>query len=109
MSWWWHTYSILEAYAVLTRLPGTFRINSHEAKQLLETTIQSNMRIANFSATSIWDYINSLANQAVAGGHSYDYFIAEILIKSGVKTIATFNTSHFTDFTSYIDIIDPSK
>lgn len=102
-------HSILEAYAVLTRLPGEFRISSSEARKLLETTIQPNMRIAAFSETSIWDYINSLVLQQAIGGHAYDGFIAEILIHSGVEAIATFNVFHFTHLASHVKILDPSK
>ncbi len=102
-------HSILETYAVLTRLPGEFRISSSEVKQLLESSIRPNMMIAPFSSTSIWDCIDSLVNQSATGGNSYDYFIAEILINFGVESIATFNTSHFIDFATSINIIDPSK
>lgn len=102
-------HTVLEAYAVLTRLPGQFKINSAEAKQLLETTIRPNMRIADFSADTIWDYIDFMVNQTSLGGNSYDCFIFRILENAGVETIATFNTSHFHKFTSIVKIIDPSR
>ncbi|NOY68810.1 MAG: type II toxin-antitoxin system VapC family toxin [Deltaproteobacteria bacterium] len=102
-------HSILEAYAVLTRLPGKFRIDGIEARQLLESTIRTNITIAKFDAASIWDYITALVTQASTGGHSYDAFIAEILINNAIDAIATFNTKHFIRFTPQISIIDPSS
>jgi predicted nucleic acid-binding protein len=102
-------HSILEAYAILTRLPGEFRIDGIEARQLLESTIRPNMIIAKFDAASIWDYITALVNQSSTGGHSYDAFIAEILINHGIDAIATFNTKHFIRFAPQISIIDPSS
>jgi predicted nucleic acid-binding protein len=102
-------HSILETYAVLTRLPGELRVTGPEAKQLLESTIKPNMRVADFSSHSIWDCIDSLVNHSALGGHSYDVFIAKILSKAGVKSIATFNTRHFSEFATKISTIDPSK
>lgn len=102
-------HSILETYAVLTRLPGELRLTGLEAKQLLESTIQLNMRVADFSASSIWDCIESLVNHSALGGHSYDAFIAEILSKSGAESIATFNSRHFSEYVTKMSIIDPSK
>ena len=102
-------HSILETYAVLTRLPGELRLTGLEAKQLLESTIKLNMRVADFSSSSIWDYVDSLVDQSALGGRSYDVFIAEILSKSGAESIATFNTRHFSEFATRMSIIDPSK
>jgi predicted nucleic acid-binding protein len=102
-------HSILETYAVLTRLPGELRLTGPEAKRLLESTVKPNMRVADFSSSSIWDCIESLVNHSALGGRSYDVFIAEILRKSGVQSIATINTRHFSEFAANMSIIDPSK
>jgi predicted nucleic acid-binding protein len=102
-------HSILETYAVLTRLPGELRLTGPEAKRLLESTVKPNMRVADFSSSSIWDCIDSLVNHSALGGRSYDVFIAELLSKSGVQSIATFNTKHFSEFAANMSIIDPSK
>ena len=101
-------HSILESYAVLTRLPGELRLTGSEAKQLLESTIKNNMQVAEFHSYSIWDSIDSLVNHSAVGGHSYDVFSAEILCQSGAEAIATFNTRHFSEFAS-LSIIDPSQ
>ena len=102
-------HSILETYAVLTRLPGEWRLTGPEAKQLLESTIRPNMQVTDFNASSFWHILDSLVNHSAVGGHSYDVFIAEILNQSGAEAIATFNTRHFSEFSSEISIIDPSQ
>ena len=102
-------HSIIETYAVLTRLPAGLRITGPEAKQLLESTVRPNFQIAGFSASSIWDCIDALVNRSAVGGQSYDTFIVEILIKAGVDAIATFNTSHFNKLAPNLMVIDPSK
>ena len=102
-------HSVLESYAVLTRLPGELRLSGSEAKQLLESSIRNNMQVADFNASSIWDYIDSLVNHSAVGGNSYDLFSAEILFQSGAEAIATFNVRHFVEFDSLMPIIDPSQ
>ncbi len=102
-------HTILETYAVLTRLPGTLRITGPEAKQLLGTTVRPNVQIAAFSGASIWDCVDSLVEKAAAGGQSYDAFIAGILVSAGVEAIVTFNTRHFSQFADDLALIDPSK
>lgn len=102
-------HSVLETYAVMTRLPGEFRVSASEAKQLIEASIRQNMTIAPFSHDSIWQCIDSLVSQAAEGGRSYDCFIAEILIQFGVEAIATFNASHFSNLPSSITVLNPIK
>ena len=102
-------HSVLESYAVLTRLPWELRLSGSEAKQLLDSSIRANMEVADFNAASIWNCIDSLVNRSAIGGNSYDLFSAEILLQSGVEAIATFNIRHFAGFASLMAIIDPSK
>ena len=102
-------HSILESYAVLTRLPGELRLSGSEAKQLLDSSIRANMEVADFNASSIWDCIDSLVNRSAIGGNSYDLFSAEILLQSGAEAIATFNVRRFEGVASLMTISDPSK
>ena len=102
-------HTILETYAVLTRLPGELKTNGPEATKLLETSVRPNMKIVEFNSSSIWECIDSIVNQSAMGGRSYDAFIAEILINAGAEAIATFNTIHFTELSLPVSLIDPSK
>ncbi len=102
-------HSILESFAVLTRLPGELRLTGSETKQLLESTIKPNMQVAEFGASSIWDCIDSLVNHSAVGGNSYDLFSADILYRSGAEAIATFNPRHFSEFSFLLPVIDPSQ
>jgi predicted nucleic acid-binding protein len=102
-------HSILETYAVLTRLPGGLRLSGSETKQLLESTIKPNMQVADFSSSSIWGCIDTLVHHSAVGGRSYDVFIVEILKKTEVDAIATFNASHFSEFADQLSIIDPAR
>jgi toxin FitB len=102
-------HCLLEAYAVLTRLPGDLRVSPAEAKEILEGTIKPHVRIADFKASRMWEILSSLFDRQIIGGGSYDVFILEILRRDGIVGFATFNPSHFEHLHMEIEIIDPSR
>jgi predicted nucleic acid-binding protein len=102
-------YSVLESYAVLTRLPGDLRITPSEARNLLTTTVSNNMIVPRFDAESIWATIDTMVISSVAGGRSYDAFVMQILKDAGAEALATFNPNHFRDLADGVTLIDPSK
>ena len=101
-------HSVLEAYAVLTRLPGDHRVTPSEARDLLTVSVKENMTIAEYSSEGIWAALGSFVMTAVVGGHSYDAFVANILHSAGVDAIATFNPAHFRGLANGTRVIDPS-
>jgi predicted nucleic acid-binding protein len=101
-------HTILEVYAVLTRLPADFRVTPSEARDLLMATVKKNMRVVPFSAESIWKVVDFFVVSSVAGGRSYDAFVAEVVRNAGAEAIATFNPAHFRDLTQ-MKVIDPSQ
>ena len=102
-------HTVLECYAVLTRLPGEWRISGDEAKRLLEGTIRNRMILAGYRPDWIWGAIEGMAERYVAGGRAYDAFVADLLKRSGCDAIATFNAAHFSDVASEFRILDPSR
>jgi len=101
-------HSLLETYAVLTRLPGRLRTSGAEAWQLIETTVRPNMRIAPFESSAIWGCLERLTQKSVTGGSAYDAFILDILAAAAIDALATFNTNHFMKLSPPFEIIDPS-
>jgi toxin FitB len=101
-------HSVLEAYAVLTRLPGDHRLTPSEAKDLLIASVKENMKIAPYDPDGIWTAIGSFVMSSVTGGRCYDAYIADILRTASADAIATFNPAHFRDFADGMRIIDPS-
>ena len=102
-------HSVVEAYAVLTRLPGDLCVTPSEARDLLRETVRSNMAVAGLRADSVWTLIESLVASSVAGGRSYDALIAQALVTHGAPAIATFNPSHFRGLAGDVAVIDPSR
>ncbi|MGA2977042.1 MAG: PIN domain-containing protein [Spirochaetia bacterium] len=101
-------HSILEAYAVLTRLPGDNRVTPSEARDLLNVSVKENMTVAEYHSESIWTTIGSFVMTSVFGGRSYDAFVADILHAAAVDAIATFNPAHFRGLSNGTRIMDPS-
>jgi len=102
-------HTVLECYAVLTRLPGALRVTGDEARRLLEGTVRANMTVADFRPDWMWDLIDWMSGRHVAGGRSYDAFAFDVLRRAGVERFATFNTAHFRDLDPKILLVDPSS
>ncbi|TVR56222.1 MAG: PIN domain-containing protein [Spirochaetaceae bacterium] len=100
-------HSVLEAYAVLTRLPPEYRLTPSEAVTVLRETLEKNAAIAPFSGLSIWKVIQRLGDDAASGGAAYDAFIIEILAAAGAEAIATGNAREFRRLSRGVQIIDP--
>jgi len=101
-------HTILEVYAVLTRLPGELRVTPSETRDLLIGTVKANMTVANFQPEAMWSILEKLVLCSAAGGRSYDAFILSTLQACGAEAIATLNPSHFRDLAPEFRIIDPS-
>lgn len=91
-------HALLEAYAVLTRLPPGHRIGPGDAALLIE----KNQRVfAGFPAVPAQDLpelINEWSAHGYAGGRIYDLFIAEAAIRYGATEFWTLNPRHVTAY-----------
>jgi predicted nucleic acid-binding protein len=102
-------HSVLEAYAVLTSLPGDLRVTPSEARDLLETTVRGTMMVTGYDPQGIWPMLSDFIRTPVAGGRSYDAFVARILHAHGARAVATFNGKHFAGLVDGLDVIDPAR
>jgi predicted nucleic acid-binding protein len=101
-------HSLLEAYAVLTRLPAAYRLSPSEAVMVLRETLQQNAAIAPFAAESTWSVVQLLSTIPAAGGASYDAYIVEVLRSAGVDAVVTYNADDFRRISGALDVVDPS-
>ena len=102
-------HSLLEAYAVLTRLPAQYRAAPAEADIVLRETVEGHARIAPLAAESMWDIIARLAAVPAAGGAAYDAFIIRLLSEAGADVIATYNVDDFRRLSPSVRISDPAE
>ena len=100
-------HSILETYAVLTRMPSDFRVTPTEAKEIIKGTVYKNISVADFTGNQMWEFLDEIIDISAFGGQAYDAFIMEIMKRNEVEGFATYNASHFEAFRSDIRIIEP--
>jgi len=100
-------HSIIESYAVLTRLPADYRLSPAEAETVLTGTLQNNSRIAPFSSESVWDALHAFVGTPSAGGATHDAFIIHLLEQAEVDVIVTYNEADFARLTQTVRVATP--
>lgn len=87
--------ALIETYSVLTRLPAPHRLSPADALSLIEANF---IRPVNVIALAQEDYAAILRGApaaGVSGGRIYDAIIAACAHREHVRTLLTFNDSHF--------------
>lgn len=87
-------HAVMEAYAVLTRLPAPDRLAPDAAFDLLERNWGKSETIA-LTAAESWRVLREHAAAAVGGGRVYDGAIAQCARKAKAGEILTWNVRHF--------------
>lgn len=87
--------SLVEAYAVMTRLPPPHRLSAKNALTILEESFRSHSTIVGLDGEEGWALIRDLGQRTIAGGASYDGLILACARKGGAGGILTFNRRHF--------------
>ena len=104
----WHC--CLEFYAVATRLPMAFRLAPGEAARLLEHELLGRFEVVDLPAAARLDFVNSLADENIAGGRLYDAHIAQIALNIGVRTLVTNNLRHFSFIRHHgVELLSPAE
>jgi len=99
--------ALVEAYAVLTRLPPPHRLSPEDSLVLLEANFIKGARMIALQVGSYQELLRQAPKNGVAGGQTYDAVIAMCAIKAKASTLLTFNPSDFLFAAKQIDIIVP--
>lgn len=99
-------HSIVEAYAVLTRLPSRHRLKSSDALSLLESN-WSETPLVHLTGREIWKALDRGKTHGVVGGRTYDLLLAMAALKANASTLLTWNVRHFESFQDDIEVITP--
>jgi predicted nucleic acid-binding protein len=92
--------SLIETYAVLTRLPPPHRLAPEQALTLLESNFMDETRVVALDSKSYQNLLHRAPENGISGGRAYDAVIAECAFKGGATTILTFNENDFRSFAS---------
>ena len=100
--------ALVEAYAVLTRLPSPHRLAPADAWALVEANFIKHATVVAITGAAYARLLRRLAKQAVAGGRTYDAVIAECARKGRTETLLTFNRRHFDPPPAGVSVIEPA-
>ena len=87
--------ALIEAYAVMTRLPVGKRLRPEDALALLDGTFRDQADVIALDGPRGWRMLESAVARAVAGGATYDAHVAACAIAGGAHRLVTFNERHF--------------
>jgi predicted nucleic acid-binding protein len=99
--------ALLEAYAVLTRLPGPHRLAARDAYHMLSET-WGDARVIALTPDEHWRSLDGASEQGIHGGLSYDAAIAACARKGRVQQLLTWNTRHFEKVAVGIEVREPA-
>lgn len=98
-------HALVEAYAVLTRLPAPHRLAAADAWALVEANFVNGRSIAALAATGHITLLRALAATGVGGGRCYDALIAATAVTGGGAELLTFNPRHFDNGPAELAIV----
>jgi predicted nucleic acid-binding protein len=90
--------ALVEAYAVLTRLPAPHRLSPSDALALLDGSFVNGGRLLALDAAAYRQVLHRAPAEGIAGGRTYDAVIANCALRAKVSTLLTFNERHFLSF-----------
>lgn len=100
--------SLVEAFAVLTRLPAPHRLSVEDAWRILESNWEDAEVIA-LTASEYWRVLKDCRKGGISGGHVYDAVIAACAKKAHADQILTWNDKHFAWFQGLFSVKTPSR
>lgn len=102
--------ALVEAYAVLTRLPPPHRLSPADALRLIEVGFGQSGRIIALDGRSYRALLRRAVDEGIAGGRTYDAVIAECALREKGVTLLTFNADDFSAFASRgLEIVVPGR
>lgn len=99
--------ALVEAYAVLTRLPPPHRLSPQTAMTLLENNFLKLATIIALDAKSYETLLLRASKNSVAGGRTYDAVIAVCAEQGKAATVLTFNGRDFTAISNDFEVVIP--
>lgn len=87
--------ALVEAYAVMTRLPAPHRLAPADALDLLAGSFEHKADVVSLGETETWRFLHEAAGQGVAGGRAYDALILRCALKGGAARLLTLDRRDF--------------
>jgi len=102
--------TLVEAYAVLTRLPPPHRLSVEDAFRLIDVGFGQPGRIIALDGRGYRALLRHAAQGGISGGRTYDAVIAECALKEKGVALLTFNADDFVPFTARgLEVVVPGR
>lgn len=102
-------HAVVEAYAVLTRLPAPHRLACADAWALVRTNFVDGATLVALDGSVQIGVLDRLAESAIGGGRVYDALIAASASAAGARALLTFNRRHFEPSPPGLEIVEPPE
>ena len=100
--------ALVEAYAVLTRLPPPHRLSAADALALLDANFMRAGKAVALDAGAYRALLRQMVTQGIVGGRTYDAVIARCALRAKASCLLTFNAPHFAAFAAEgLDVVVP--
>jgi predicted nucleic acid-binding protein len=99
--------ALVEAYAVLTRLPPPHRLSPQTAFTLLENNFLKLATVVALSAKSYETLLLGAPKNHLAGGRTYDAVIGACAVQGKASTLLTFNAADFMALGQNFEVVVP--
>jgi predicted nucleic acid-binding protein len=99
--------ALVEAYAVLTRLPPPHRLTPEMAVLLLENNFMKLATVIALDAKSYERLLLEAPRKKLAGGRTYDTVIGACATQAKASTLLTFNAADFSGLGEDFDVVIP--
>jgi predicted nucleic acid-binding protein len=100
-------HSLVESYAVLTRLPAPHRLAPADAWALVEANFVKHATVVALNAAGHAAALARLAKAGIGGGRTYDAMIAASAAHAKADVLLTFNPRHFDPPPRGVAVIEP--
>ena len=100
--------ALVEAYAVLTRLPPPHRLSPRDAWRLIADNFVEQAAVVALESDGYVEVVRSTAAEELAGGRTYDAVIGECARLGRAKTLLTFNRRHFDPPPQGVTVVVPA-
>jgi predicted nucleic acid-binding protein len=99
--------ALIDAYAILTRLPAQHRLQHAEAFHLLRSNFAT-ARVAGPRTRDAWSLLRRLSVAPLGGSDTYDAQLLEVARDAGAKTLLTFRRADLERLAVQgIEIVEP--
>ena len=99
--------ALVEAYAVLTRLPPPHRLKAADALGVLEGSF-GRADVVALAGAETWAFLKPLPAAGVAGGSAYDALVAACARKARADVILTWNRRDFERVAEGVEVASPA-